>query len=293
MKNRNTARLRSGRTLPSPEPQVQPQVQMANQQNEEAKRFQPLSFATYHEKPATYFRILDADFRYHKITNQEEMWLITVRTISKNEQVALKVMDLFDADPTENGAYDKLKKEVIERLEKSSEEKLEQLIAATDRGDRPPSQYLRELRTLAPSGPISDGLVKRAVLHSLPPSIRLIYESISSSKTAEEIAKNADSVLAKMPHIVDAVDKTPEKEDILAAISKLSNDVEELKNASKNYGRPQFRPKHNYSKKVPFKPHWKQTHDANGICFYHQKYQSKAKKCVSPCAFTNSKQKGN
>ena len=171
-----------------------------------------------------------------------------------------------------------LKSQVIKRLQKSLVAKLEALILATDRGDRKPSEYLRDLKAMIQphaSGTIADSLVRRALLKSLPSQLQIILDTVSASQTLEEMAAAADSALERSPRMVESVSLDS---GITSELAELRSELAALRmNQGQNRTNAKDRPK-------------RQTHDKNGICFYHQKFKAKAHKCIQPCKFKSDQE---
>lgn len=236
-------------------------------------KFKSVSFDGFTEAPRAWFNLLEIQFLEAGIVNQNDQWIKAAIGLAKCKEIATRVSDLLEAREDKD-PYTKLKRNVLERLERSAEAKLEALIDATDRGDCKPSDYLRKLRSLAPTSDVSEKLVKRALLKSLPSQLRLILETISNSQSLDEVAKIADQIIEKQPNMVDEINnnvKPVNNHD--SQIAELRAELEALK--ARDGPRQTRKPK--YKKR--------ETHDRNGVCYFHQKFKSKARKCLLPCTY--------
>lgn len=236
----------------------------------------PMPFDIYSDSPEDWFIILECQFKQAKVDKEHDRWLHAVLGISKHRDTAFKLRDLF-SKPHPEAPYSDLKANVIKRMQKSVEAKLEALIAATDRGDRKPSEYLRDLQQMIQphaTGAISDTLVRRALLKSLPSHLQVVLEAVSSKYTLEDLADAADKALERTPKMVESVQMVPDTK-LHAEIAELKSELAALKMNGNQRNRPNFRNKNDR----------KRTHNDQGICFYHEKYKASAKKCIQPCKF--------
>ena len=86
-----------------------------------------------------------------------------------NQQQAAEVEDII-ASPPEQEPYDGLKADLVRRLSTSREQRVRQLLSHEEMGDRKPSQFLRDLKSLAPDVP--DYFLRTIWASRLPPHVR-------------------------------------------------------------------------------------------------------------------------
>ena len=293
-----------------------PSQQYPQQSTTMTQRFKPLAFSGFVEDPSTRFIIFEHQCNTANVTSEDERWIQAVIGISAHEDTAIKCRDIF-ASRASSTPYTNLKNNVIKRLEKSAEARLEQIIMARDRGDAKPTEYIRQLKLLAPNDPTGQSLIKRALLKSLPSQLQLVLETISDKQTVDELAMTADKVLEKEPNMVSeisaqtnstSIQSSANNEATTAQIAALTQEIEALKfkmetNGNNNFTRgtyPNGRGgqnnrnynlnRANYYNNSSHRTRGsnnqrKYTHDRQGICTYHQKYGKEAKKCITPCKF--------
>ncbi|XP_064475598.1 uncharacterized protein LOC135389467 [Ornithodoros turicata] len=131
----------------------------------------------------------DRQFALAGITQQATKFHYIVSNLSP--QIAVEVTDILTAPLTPN-AYDDLRKAVTVRIMTSKRERLRQLLAAEELGDRTPSQLLRRMQSLLGSRlPTFDrSLLKELFLSRLPQQTHG-----TRGTSAEALAEVADRVI--------------------------------------------------------------------------------------------------
>ena len=111
-------------------------------------------------------------------------------------EVANEVQDLI-LNPPGDAPYDLLKAVLIKRMEASEQCKLQQLLTAEELGDRKPSQLLRHMQQLLGSAdsPPKGAFVRQLFLQPMPPSVRMVLGSASTTLTLPQLAEMADRIL--------------------------------------------------------------------------------------------------
>ncbi|KAH8035846.1 hypothetical protein HPB51_010533 [Rhipicephalus microplus] len=109
--------------------------------------------------PSTWFLQVEAHFRLRQITSQQTRHWHLVSCLPPD--VADDLADIL-ASPHPSHPYDTLKAAIISRKSESEHSRLQQLIMATELGDRRPSQLLRRMRQLlgGPSAPQEEKLLR-------------------------------------------------------------------------------------------------------------------------------------
>ncbi|KAH8009920.1 hypothetical protein HPB51_022480 [Rhipicephalus microplus] len=95
--------------------------------------------------PRTWFLQVEAHFRLRQITSQQTRYWNLVSCLPPD--VADDLADIL-ASPHPSRPYDTLKVAIISRKSESEHSRLQQLITATELGDRRPSQLLRRMHQL-------------------------------------------------------------------------------------------------------------------------------------------------
>ena len=100
-------------------------------------------------------------------------------------------------NPPDDAPYDLLKATLIKCTESSEQHKLQRLLRAEELGDRKSSQLLRRMQQLlGDAGPPPEGAFARQLfLQRMPPSVRMVLASASTTLTLPQLAEMADSNL--------------------------------------------------------------------------------------------------
>lgn len=238
--------------------------------------FKPPSF--WASNPTMWFTVLEADFEFSGIRSDNRKFLAVVRSL--DEKTINKIADIV-THPPETEKYDSLKKALIDRISPSEDSNLQKLLKDIQLGDRKPSELLREMQTLAGTQ-VSNELVKRLWFQ------RLSHQATSiltiSKEPLESLATMADKIVEtyqfNSSHIMSIDPNIPSSSstsnnttsDLVAQINELRREVKNLKTS--------FTKKRDRSKSPKGK-------SQTGLCFYHQRFKTKALKCTQPCSWVN------
>ncbi|KAH8026523.1 hypothetical protein HPB51_021135 [Rhipicephalus microplus] len=121
-------------------------------------------------RPMTTPKRVEAHFRLRQISSQQTRHWHLVSCLPPD--LADDLADIL-ASPRPSHPYDTLKAAIISRKSESEHSRLQQLITATELGDRRPSQLLRRMRQLldGPSTPQEEKLLRELFLQRLPQSM--------------------------------------------------------------------------------------------------------------------------
>lgn len=143
-------------------------------------------------------------------------------------------------------------------------------------GDRRPSQFLRHLQALANTA-IPEQLLRTLWIGRLPSQLQAILAT-RSADNLEEVADQADRIYEVTHRAVASIQATSEtNSSIEKQIKELSKQVASLNTRfSRSYekNKKRFRSRSRSKKR-----------EQEDICFFHQRFKEKAKKCVQPCNF--------
>ena len=144
--------------------------------------------------PTVWFLQVEAQFTLKGIVQQHTRFDHVIAVLTP--EVATEVRDII-LNPPEDTPYDLLKATLIKRMEASEQRKLQQLLTAEELGDRKPSQLLRRMQQLlGDAGPPSEGaFVRQLFLQQMPPSVRMVLASASTTLTLPQLAEMADRIL--------------------------------------------------------------------------------------------------
>ena len=236
--------------------------------------------------PAMWFSQLEAQFEVSNISQDSTKFNYVIANLEP--RYATEIRDLI-ATPPETDKYTKIKRELIDRLSASQEDKTRRLLEHEVMGDRKPSQFLRHLRNLAGEAvPIT--LIRSLWLSRLPPAIRAILATQADSDT-DTIAKMADAVhdATAIPTVSTITNESQIQEIINQVTKELKQELTAIVrsgNAGNNY-----RNRKQHQQRSRSKSRDRQREQAKqGICFYHSRFGKAANKCTKPCNFQENPQ---
>lgn len=232
--------------------------------------------------PEVWFAQVEAQFSTRKITAQTTRFQYVIASLS--QEVATEVRDLLLKPPEEN-PYDVLKEQLIKRTAASEQRRLQQLFNAEELGDRKPSQLLRRMQQLLGNrAGVTDGAFLRELfLQRLPPNVRMVLASTSTTTSLEALAELADKIVeVATPHIASTT-VTPSSSELLTELQQLRAAVSELKSSVTTLSRqPRSRSASRHRRHSPAP----QSTEDSSMCWYHQTYGEAARKCKTPCSYT-------
>ena len=244
--------------------------------------------------PEVWFAQAEAQFRLRRITDETTKFTHVVASLTK--EYAVEVRDLL-LSPPPTVPYTTLKEALIRRTSDSESSKLQQLLSTADLGDQKPSQLLRNMERLVGGKSIDAGLFRQLFLQRLPRNVAMVLEATSTSVDLSTQAEIADKLMQlndqpSFGRTVSAVQAPPESSvsaDVAALRAEVaaltetiahwqpsrgrswtrhsSSDQSRRRSSSRNRGQSPGRTLHN-----------------DGVCYYHRRFGSAARKCAPPCA---------
>lgn len=244
----------------------------------------------WYQKPAMWFAHIETQFRVVGITADQTKYDYVVSNLDM--KVMTEVEDIV-TNPPDDGKYERLKSELINRLSTSEEQRVRQLLTEEELGDRKPTQFLRHLRSLAGTTLTDESILRQLFMRRLPQHLQVILAA--SADPLDDIASRADKILEVAPSITPT--STPQFVHAAAApcsedpfgfrsfadqMQKLTDSVAAL-SAHSRTSRSRSRNR-NYTRNQSRSP----SSSNSGLCWYHKLFQHKARKCISPCSWTEN-----
>ncbi|KAK5640931.1 hypothetical protein RI129_009478 [Pyrocoelia pectoralis] len=241
------------------------------------------------EQPAAWFAQIEGQFVLNGVTEDAKKYYLV--TGSLDFRYVSEVLDIIVSPPAEN-KYEKIKKELIERLSTSQEKKTRQLLEFEELGDRKPSQFLRHLRGLAGNA-MPDELLRTIWISRLPGYVQAILATVAA-QPLDDAARLADQVCETwsknsiaaynaiptppVPEVrADATNNPFDVSAIALQLAAISSRLERLEqNGRQNRNNNYRRRSSSRSRTREHNPDY---------CFYHDRFGSKAHKCKEPCSF--------
>ncbi|XP_026482636.1 uncharacterized protein LOC113390126 [Ctenocephalides felis] len=177
--------------------------------------------------------MIEAHFNRSRIKTEDVKYEFILSYL--DDKLASEVEDII-LNPPKVEPYTKLKKEIIQRLSQSQDQKIRRLLQQEELGDRKPSQFLRHLTSLA--GPLLDENILRTLwLQRLPTHTQQILKAHPTMKI-EDLAAIADSIgevnIGPTVAATSLTDGTTS--ELLKRVEDLTKMIAELQNR-----RPRFR----------------------------------------------------
>lgn len=241
------------------------------------------------EEPEIWFAQVEGQFTISGITSDATKFNYVIGQL--DHQFSMEVKDVI-INPPATGKYEKLKTELVKRLTASKEKKIKQLLMHEELGDRKPSQFLRHLQSLA--GPkVPDDFLQTIWTSRLPTSIQTVLAA-QPKADLDVLADLADRIMDLAPPTPSVAATSSARPE--SSVSSMEKEVAALKkqikaltmqmnrrsrSRSHNQQRARSRSRsHSNYRKFP-------------VCWYHDKFGSKANKCVRPCDYNQGNSQGS
>lgn len=264
-------------------------------------------------KPEIWFAQVEHQFQAARITNDATKYHHVAGLL--DPKLACEVEDLI-LNPPPTGKYEKLKEELTKRLSLSQEQRLRQLLGDVELGAMRPSQFLRHLHSLAGPEMRDKKLLRQLWLRRLPVQAQTVLTALGHLPLAE-VAELADKIveIAQPSTSVHATSTSPatisptscssyaststtplhaptygaapppiSQQLLLDKINELSTQVASLSAKIQHQGGRQQSPERRSNSKNRYRSSNPRTQSS--LCWYHQKFGDRARKCTSPCNWT-------
>ena len=267
-------------------------------------------FASTH--PETWFLIYEVELRNRRVSDDLDKFY---QLIPRLPVSLVHTLQPIIHNPPKENAYDALKAAILGELAPNLRDRLDGLFKSLRLGDQKPSLLLREMRTAAGPGGVSDELLRELWLARLPESLQVILAS-TPEQSLDGMASSADAVLGRMPNlrycsgtspIASMVSTELEVSRVAAPVASTSaahenapwkSEMEALRREIMNLtmsfrGRSRSRSRRFSSRgRQRSSSRSNLPPDSQTWCWYHQEYGTSAKNCRSPCSFNHKSGNG-
>lgn len=237
--------------------------------------------------PALWFKQLEAQFIINRITADKKKFYTVVASLES--EILSTVSDIV-LSPPEGNLYDAIKERLILEFSESNEKKLTKILTGLHLGDRRPSQLLKEMKELS-SNKFPEDVLKSLWIRLLPPNCQAVL--CTSEENLQKISLMADKILELTNRSsVDTIASTSTPEETPEFLNKfqslegqiigLRQEVEQLSIMNRKLAIDRNRFRRQYPPGNNANP---SSSSSGQICWYHQKFGSKARKCVTPCKY--------
>ena len=242
--------------------------------------------------PSLWFATFEFRLKFWKI--DEEPMKTDLLLTHLNEDALVSVQDLIFQNPT----YSKLKQRLLEKYEPSMSARVSELINPQSLGDNRPSDVLSFLRTNVARADISDCMLKELFLLRMPEEIRLslcIMHDASLDQLAQAAdrmmdAKNAYSSHKVFGNSLENPSANRQHEYLKSKIGVLESKLDSFIDATKNIQGDHFKtfnqPPFFHGPRSGILTN--QNVSSKRFCYFHNRFGSRAFKCIPPCSWKNS-----
>lgn len=228
-----------------------------------------------------WFVQLESQFDACGITSEDTKYNYVLSSLEP--EVAESISDLILNKPSA-APYTILKDRLINDFTASDSVRLKALLQDIELGDKKPSVLLRQMRQLS-NNQCTDEFLRTIFMDRLPVSVKTILAT-NSSASLEELGQMGDKIIEVLPSnsavasIGNSVGETVSINMLCEQISKLTEQVNQLYTRSRSQSRYKTNRSRNRSRSQSTS-----SNDNRDLCWYHQRFQDKAKKCTAPCSF--------
>lgn len=229
--------------------------------------------------PAVWFAQVEAQFSNHKIAGQVARFNYVVASLPP--LIAMEVRDFLLNRPPVN-PYDALKAALIARTSASERQRLQQLLATEDLGDRKPTQMLRRMQQLLgdKAATFDEGLLKELFLQRLPANVRMILAT-TDTMSLQAVAEMADRILEVATPSIAAVSSGPASSDVTQLREEVAHLTELVQRLlADRTPSPSRKPRRR-------SPRRQSSPCDSGVCWYHQRFGDASTRCTRPCTYVS------
>jgi len=181
-------------------------------------------------------------------------------------------------------------------------------------GSRKPSQFLRDLQSLASNTPVHENLIRQLWLNRLPSQVQAILQAQSPEQTLEQLAHVADNIFEITPSVpynavksmetpntklldlststssspICTVSHQPSKfeSEIATVLKELSEKINQIEMKLRSNHRSTSKSRNRLDFRSRERDGSSSTSGSQEICYYHRRFGKYAKKCTNPCHFS-------
>lgn len=247
----------------------------------------------YDKYPQQWFVLVESQFRIKNINQEHIKYDYLLLALSQDLFATVSdIVQNINDNWNHPGLtpYTTLKEALLERNTLSESQRLETLLKDIDIGDRKPSEFYRALKqTAGQSDSITEKLITQLWIRKLPMQIQISLKTLPNPDI-KTLLSMADSIYeiflmnnkgqlqaigSSSEHHVqnDHISRLEKQITLLTeSIQKLTTNTQHTSNETRFRSRSKSRSKRNPS-------------NSTELCWYHNKFGTKAKKCISPCNF--------
>lgn len=274
----------------------EPRVPQLNPPQIENVGLSTLKLPQFYDKyPQQWFVLAESQFRIKNINQESIKYDYLLLALSQDlfatvSDIVQNINDNWN-NPGLN-PYTLLKEALLERNSLSESQRLETLLKDIDIGDRKPSEFYRALKqTAGQSDSITEKLITQLWIRKLPMQIQISLKTLPNPDV-KTLLSMADSIyeifLMNNQGHLQAIGSSSEQLIKNEHISRLENQIKLLTESIQKLTTNHTQQSSNFKRfrsRSNSRPRNIQSDSTEQLCWYHKKFGTKAKKCISPCNF--------
>lgn len=251
-----------------------------------ARQSKPDLPAFLKHKPHIWFDLAELEFKTSHVTNDEVKFNSVLRVL--DEETIDKIADVIRFPPIKD-KYLSLKQIILQRTCDSRAKQIRKLLKEVSLEDKKPSQLLREMEELS-NGAINNEILQELWMDCLPLQIKTLL--ISSGKhNLYDRANLADQILEQTDENYVMATSSSHTNITTTEITNIYKKIEEMQEALNTCINEIKDLKATKRKPTVFNSNAQNQRERNSnFCFYHEKFGTRAFRCIAPCQFNNSTQ---
>ena len=248
--------------------------------------------------PALWFALIERYFQTAGITSEAAKFSHAVLALDARYTVEIEDIIL---NPHATQPFTSLKETLIKRLSASQEKKTRELLEKTVIGDRKPSQFLRELRSLGGTV-FRDDVIRTIWISRLPANMQAILAT-QQNQTLNQVADLADTIastykgnaqqlseVSQEPSTFDTALNLKMTQLMLSFRQEMTETIRREISAMQPSGRSTGQD-HTHARarsNSRGRSHSRNRQGNSELCWYHYRSGADAKNCKQPCSFSGN-----
>lgn len=230
--------------------------------------------------PEAYFEQVEATFRTNRISVSRTKYDYLIQALPPS--VATDVLDVMRRCKDLENPYEEMKAALVRRNTLSESARLEQLLSGTEMGDRTPSAFYRSMMNISGSTTsVNDDLVRQLWMRRLPSTLEIMLKGFEK-EPIDTILKIADTMYETQKRQPSLAEVNSRHSD--ARYQKLESEISELKRmiSSLNFHDSNGKRSERSRSRSRSRTRDRTYNPDDKTCYYHQMYDSDARKCKGP-----------
>ena len=230
---------------------------------------------------------VESQFTLKNITSQLTKFHYIVYSLEP--QIALHVRTLI-LNPPAADPYDALKTALLESLSPSDQSRLQRLFSTDSLGNMKPTELYLRIQRLLGDSVVDETILRNLFLLRLPVSIRTSSAAMQD-KPLSLLVQIADTLVEIAPPSIAALRPTPRTQSTCESCTRLARELEHIQStllALEDAVKPQTQSRVARTRSPSPYSTVSSSPSRQAVCWYHDRFGSKATKCQTPGKFSSN-----